>query len=115
MDFDKIIKKKKKGYFFRVDVGKDRKGKRKQASFGPYKSKAEAKKELLKVKSEIVSGDYLQESTEEFPAFINKWFETVYKRSVEETTAKSRENLIKNHIIHSFEHRKINEIKSNGY
>lgn len=112
MNFDKLIKKKKKGYYFRIDVGKGRNGKRKQASFGPFKTKADAKEELLKVKSQVVSGDYLQESTMEFPIFIKEWFETTYKRNVEITTAKSREYLINNHLINPFSNKRINEIKT---
>lgn len=112
MDIDKIIKKKKKGYYFRIDIGNDRNGKRKQKSFGPFKTKSEAKKELFKIKNQVVSGDYLQESTEEFSSFVKKWYETIYKRNVEVTTAKSREYLIKNHIVDAFPSKKIHSIRT---
>lgn len=111
MNFDKLIKEKKKGFYFRIDVGKDPvTGKRKQASFGPFRTKTEAKKELLKIKRQIDEGSYFKESTENFSVFMERWFNTSYKKTVEITTAKSREYIIKNHIIKHFQHRKVNEI-----
>ncbi|WP_237712820.1 Arm DNA-binding domain-containing protein [Bacillus methanolicus] len=111
MNFDKLIKEKKKGFYFRIDVGKDSAtGKRKQASFGPFRTKTEAKKELLKIKRQVDEGSYFKESTEDFPVFMERWFNTSYKKTVEITTAKSREYIIKNHIIKHFQHSKVNEI-----
>lgn len=111
MNFDKLIKEKKKGFYFRIDVGKDPvTGKRKQASFGPFRTKTEAKKELLKIKAQVDDGSYFKESTEDFPMFMERWFNTSYKRTVEITTAKSREYVIRNHIMKYFQHKKINEI-----
>ncbi|MED3719210.1 Arm DNA-binding domain-containing protein [Geobacillus thermodenitrificans] len=66
MNFDKLIKEKKKGFYFRIDVGKDpATGKRKQVSFGPFRTKTEAKKELLKIKAQVDDGSYFKESTED--------------------------------------------------
>lgn len=111
MNFDKLIKEKKKGFYFRIDVGKDPvTGKRKQASFGPFRTKTEAKKELLKIKNQVDNGSYFKESTEDFSMFMERWFNTSYKRTVEITTAKSREYVIRNHIMKYFQHKKINEI-----
>jgi integrase len=111
MNFDKLIKEKKKGFYFRIDVGKDPvTGKRKQASFGPFRTKTEAKKELLKIKNQVDDGSYFKESTEDFSMFMERWFNTSYKRTVEITTAKSREYVIRNHIMKYFQHKKINEI-----
>ncbi|WP_181557086.1 tyrosine-type recombinase/integrase [Thermaerobacillus caldiproteolyticus] len=111
MNFDKLIKEKKKGFYFRIDVGKDPvTGKRKQASFGPFRTKTEAKKELLKIKRQVDEGSYFKESTEDFPVFMERWFNTSYKKTVEITTANSREYIIRNHIMKHFEHKKINEI-----
>lgn len=42
--------------------------------------------------------------------FMERWFNTSYKRTVEITTAKSREYVIRNHIMKYFQHKKINEI-----
>jgi hypothetical protein len=54
MDIDKLIKQKTKGYYFRIDVGKDPiTGKRRQQSFGPFKTKTEAKKELIKLELKL--------------------------------------------------------------
>ncbi|MGG3962181.1 tyrosine-type recombinase/integrase [Geobacillus stearothermophilus] len=111
MNFDKLIKEKKKGFYFRIDVGKDPvTDKRKQASFGPFRTKTEAKKELLKIKNQVDDGSYFKESTEDFSMFMERWFNTSYKRTVEITTAKSREYVIRNHIMKYFQHKKINEI-----
>ncbi|WP_309138276.1 Arm DNA-binding domain-containing protein [Parageobacillus sp. VR-IP] len=44
-----------------MDVGKDpATGKRKQASFGPFRTKTEAKKELLKIKNQVDDGSYFK-------------------------------------------------------
>ncbi|MGG4026847.1 tyrosine-type recombinase/integrase [Geobacillus stearothermophilus] len=102
---------REKGFYFRIDVGKDPvTGKRKQASFGPFRTKTEAKKELLKIKNQVDDGSYFKESTEDFSMFMERWFNTSYKRTVEITTAKSREYVIRNHIMKYFQHKKINEI-----
>ncbi|TDW02175.1 Arm DNA-binding domain-containing protein [Pseudobacillus badius] len=59
MDFEKLIKKKKKGFYFRIDVGLNpATGKRKQESFGPFRTKTEAKKELIKIKNAVDSHTY---------------------------------------------------------
>ncbi|TFB14161.1 site-specific integrase [Filobacillus milosensis] len=111
LNFDKIIKKKKKGYYFRIDVGQNpNTGKRKQQSFGPFKTKGIASKELIKVKNQIDEGSYFRESNDNFGDFVEKWFETSYTRSVEETTAESRRYLLNNHILTHFRHKSINEI-----
>ncbi|MED3733532.1 tyrosine-type recombinase/integrase [Geobacillus stearothermophilus] len=106
-----MINTREKGFYFRIDVGKDPvTGKRKQASFGPFRTKTEAKKELLKIKNQVDDGSYFKESTEDFSMFMERWFNTSYKRTVEITTAKSREYVIRNHIMKYFQHKKINEI-----
>lgn len=103
MDFNKLIKEKAKGFYFRIDVGNDPiTGKRKQSSFGPYKSRTEAKKELIRILDQVNAGTYFEPSDKEFESFINEWFVTVYKTQVHPSTADSRKYMIDKRLIPYF-------------
>ncbi|MBA2876376.1 tyrosine-type recombinase/integrase [Thermaerobacillus caldiproteolyticus] len=103
MDIDKLIKKKTKGYYFRIDIGKDpTTGKRRQQSFGPFKTKTEAKKELIKIRTQVMQGTYFKPSVKEFESFINEWFDTVYCQNKSETTIETRRYIIDSQLIPYF-------------
>ncbi|MDG4656915.1 tyrosine-type recombinase/integrase [Ectobacillus antri] len=106
MDFDKILKHGKKGFYFRTDVGKDPvTGKRTQKSFGPYKNKAEAKKAFIEIKNHVNEGSYFEPSDQLFEGFITEWFETIYKTQVHVSTAESRKYMIEKRVIPYFKKR----------
>ncbi|WP_062677299.1 Arm DNA-binding domain-containing protein [Parageobacillus toebii] len=99
MDIDRLIKKKTRGYYFRIDVGKDPiTGKRRQQSFGPFKTKTEAKKELIKIRTQVMEGTYFKPSAQDFESFINEWFDTVYCQNKAETTIETRRYIIDGHL-----------------
>jgi hypothetical protein len=103
MDIDKLIKQKTKGYYFRIDVGKDPiTCKRRQQSFGPFKTKTEAKKELIKIRTQVMQGTYFKPSVKEFESFINEWFDTVYCQNKSETTIETRRYIIDSQLIPYF-------------
>ncbi|TFB14113.1 site-specific integrase [Filobacillus milosensis] len=109
MDYKKIIKKKAKGYYFRIDVGQN--GKRKQKSFGPYRNFTEAKNDLILIKSEVLSGEYFNPSNTGFESFINKWFDTVYSIDGNTpATVKSRRDFVDAHLIPYFGPMEISKI-----
>lgn len=100
----------KRGKMYRVIFDVGTKHKRVQKSKGGFKTIKEAQKFLNKVLSEINEGTYKESSKELFSSFINEWFEKSYKRSVEETTAETRWDSLKNHIIPYFQKTPLNQI-----
>jgi integrase len=113
MDIDRLIKKKTRGYYFRIDVGKDPiTGKRRQQSFGPFKTKTEAKKELIKIRTQVMEGTYFKPSVQDFESFINEWFETVYCQDKSETTIETRRYIIDGHLIPYFKKMPIKDINT---
>lgn len=102
------IIKRGKVYRVRYDVGT--KSKCVQKSKGGFKTKKEAQEFLNKVLTEIDEGTYKEPSKEPFSTFIVEWFEKSYKRSVEETTAETRWDALKRHVIPYFNMISINEI-----
>jgi integrase len=113
MDSDRLIKKKTRGYYFRIDVGKDPiTGKRRQQSFGPFKTKTEAKKELIKIRTQVMEGTYFKPSAQDFESFINEWFETVYCQDKSETTIETRRYIIDGHLIPYFKKMPIKDINT---
>lgn len=113
MDIDRLIKKKTRGYYFRIDVGKDPiTGKRRQQSFGPFKTKTEAKKELIKIKTQVIEGTYFKPSAKDFESFINEWFDTVYCKNKAETTIETRRYIIDGHLIPYFKKMPIKDINT---
>lgn len=113
MDIDRLIKKKTRGYYFRIDVGKDPiTGKRRQQSFGPFKTKTEAKKELIKIRTQVMEGTYFKPSAQDFESFINEWFETVYCQDKSETTIETRRYIIDGHLIPYFKKMPIKDINT---
>lgn len=103
MNTKKLIKKKVKGYYFRIDVGRDSiTGKRKQKSFGPFRTKKEAENQLISIKDQVRKGAYFKPSYKAFDEFINEWFKTVYCSGKEDTTIESRRNIIDTHLIPYF-------------
>lgn len=113
MDIDRLIKKKTRGYYFRIDVGKDPiTGKRRQQSFGPFKTKTEAKKELIKIRTQVMEGTYFKPSAQDFESFINEWFETVYCQDKSETTIETRRYIIDGHLILYFKKMPIKDINT---
>jgi integrase len=113
MDSDRLIKKKTRGYYFRIDIGKDPiTGKRRQQSFGPFKTKTEAKKELIKIRTQVMEGTYFKPSAQDFESFINEWFETVYCQDKSETTIETRRYIIDGHLIPYFKKMPIKDINT---
>jgi integrase len=104
------ILKKGIGYAVRFDKGKKKGGKRDQGYKGGFKTKKEAQEFLNKVLNEICDGKYLEPSKEPFSSFIENWFNTSYKRSVEETTAETRWFTVINHLIPYFGETPIDKI-----
>jgi hypothetical protein len=107
-----IIKKDQKTgkYFFRVDVGNDPStGKRKQ-KYHSFPTKKAAQEALANIQVQINEGSYLEPSMEDFHVYMNRWFETVYRRSVEITTAESRRHFLDRHILRYFQHQKLSDI-----
>jgi integrase len=102
------ISKHGKTYRVIYDVGT--KSKRVQKTKGGFKSKKEAQEFLNKVLIDINEGTYKEPSKEPFSSFIHEWFEKSYKRSVEETTAETRWDSLKIHVIPYFGTIPINQI-----
>lgn len=100
-----IFRKNSNGWYFRMRV-KDENGNSKLKRFSGFKTKTEAKKVYLKYKSE----PYRETSNELFRNLITKWFDTVYKNSVAETTAETRWYSIRKHILPHFGNVPINKI-----
>jgi integrase len=85
---------------FVVDVGRDPiTGKRKQKSKGGFQRKRDAEAALRKLLSEIDENRYIEHSKEPFSSFIERWFHEHYKKRIKETTASSREYMLKKHLI----------------
>ncbi|KZO01257.1 site-specific integrase [Pseudobacillus badius] len=113
MDFDKLIKEKAKGFYFRIDVGKNPiNGKRTQKSFGPYRTKTEAKKQLVSIRAEVLAGKYFISSQKSFEPFINEWFDVIYRQDKKETTLETRRYTIDSQLIPYFGQTLIDEIDS---
>lgn len=105
------IVKKGSTYMIRFDVGRDTgSGKRIQRAKGGFKTKKEAQEYLVNAINEVNQGTYLQPSKEEFSIFIDRWFNTYYKRNVAETTADISWCLIKGHLIPYFNKQVISSI-----
>lgn len=95
----------------RFDVGRDTgSGKRIQRAKGGFKTKKEAQEYLVNAINEVNQGTYLQPSKEEFSTFIDRWFNTYYKRNVAETTADISWCLINGHLIPYFNKQVISSI-----
>lgn len=92
-----IFRKNSNGWYFRMRV-KDEKGNSKLKRFSGFKTKTEAKKAYLKYKSE----PYRETTKVPFRNLITKWYDTVYKGSVAETTAETRRYSIRKHILPYF-------------
>ncbi|MBM7571564.1 site-specific integrase [Aquibacillus albus] len=96
---------------FRVNIGINPKtGKRIQKYKSGFRTKKDAQNEATRILLEVNDGTFFEESPEQFNVYISRWFNTSYKRSVEESTATSRWYLIDKHLIPAFYHRKLNEI-----
>ncbi|KKK37009.1 integrase [Mesobacillus campisalis] len=110
---DPIKKDEKTGnYYFRVDVGRHPKtGERKQ-KYQSFRNKKDAKAALISIQHQVSEGSYFEPSKEDFPIFMNKWFDRVYRRGVEVTTAESRKHFMDKHILTYFERFKISEINT---
>ncbi|KYD29359.1 site-specific integrase [Parageobacillus toebii] len=94
------VYKRGETWTFVVDVGRDPvTGKRKQKSKGGFRRKRDAEAALRKLLSEIDENRYIEPSSEAFSSFIEKWFYEHYKKRIKETTAISREYLLKKHLI----------------
>jgi integrase len=94
------VYKRGETWTFVVDVGRDPvTGKRKQKSKGGFRRKRDAEAALRKLLSEIDENRYIEPSIEPFSSFIEKWFYEHYKKRIKETTAISREYLLKKHLI----------------
>ncbi|WP_416729339.1 tyrosine-type recombinase/integrase [Fictibacillus sp. JL2B1089] len=105
------IIKKGSTYMIRFDVGRGlNSGKRIQKAKGGFKTKKEAQEYLVNAINEVNQGTYLQPSNEEFSVFIERWFNTYYKRNVAETTADISWCLIKGHLIPYFNKQVISSI-----
>ncbi|WP_083207960.1 tyrosine-type recombinase/integrase [Fictibacillus arsenicus] len=97
----------------RFDVGRDSgSGKRIQRAKGGFKTKKEAQEYLVNAINEVNQGTFLQPSKEEFSIFIERWFNTYYKRNVAETTADISWCLIKGHLIPYFNKQVISSIST---
>jgi integrase len=105
------IIKKGSTYMIRFDVGRDmNSGKRIQKAKGGFKTKKEAQEYLVNSINEVNQGTFLQPSNEEFSFFIERWFNTHYKRTVAETTSDISWCLIKRHLIPYFNKQTISSI-----
>ena len=100
-----IFRKNSNGWYFRMRV-KDENGNSKIKRFSGFKTKTEAKKVYLKYKSE----PYRETSNELFRNLVTKWFDTIYKGTVAETTAETRWYSIRKHILPHFGNIPINKI-----
>jgi hypothetical protein len=110
--FMKVKKDSKTGkWYFRVDVGTDpRTGKRKQKYQGGFLTRKSAQEALSSIQTQVYDGSYLEPSMEDFHVYINRWFETIYSKSVEITTAETRRYFLDKHILKYFNHQKLSSI-----
>ncbi|MED1202576.1 tyrosine-type recombinase/integrase [Heyndrickxia acidicola] len=103
MDTKKIVKKGKKGYYFRTDIGKDPiTGRRLQKNFGPFNTKREAEADLINIRYQVRNGTFFKPSYKAFDDFINEWFDTVYCSGKVETTIERRRYIIGSQLIPYF-------------
>lgn len=109
-----IKKDKKTGkWYFRIDVGIDPKtGKRKQKYRGGFPTRKAAQDELTSIQSQVLDGSYFEPSIEMFEVFLNRWFDGIYRRSVEPTTAESRRHIVDKQIITYFNQKKLSDINT---
>jgi integrase len=100
-------------WYFRIDVGLDPKtGKRKQKYRGGFSTKKAAQEQLSSIQAQVIEGSYFEPSVEMFNVFINRWFEGIYRRNVEPTTAETRRNLVDKHILPYFNQTKLTDINT---
>lgn len=98
-------------WYFRIHVGKDPKtGKRKQKYQGGFLTKKAAQEAIISLQNQVSDGSYFEPSMEDFSVFMNRWFDGIYRREVEITTAESRRHLLDKHILRYFTHSKLNNI-----
>lgn len=99
------IKKDKKGYYFRARFGKDANGDPIQIYKSGFKKKGDAEDCYFQLRQEILeqkTGTNDQPSNEPFCDLMDKWFHTIYKGEVAETTAQTRWYAIQKHIVPYF-------------
>jgi integrase len=98
-------------WYFRIHVGKDPKtGKRKQKYQGGFLTKKAAQEAIISLQNQVSDGSFFEPSLEDFSVFMNRWFDGIYRREVEITTAESRRHLIDKHILGYFTHSKLSNI-----
>ncbi|MED4017021.1 site-specific integrase [Sutcliffiella cohnii] len=100
----------KNNWYFRIDVGRDPKTKKRRQVFRSFKTKKEAKVACAKIRTQVEEGTYFEPSIEMFKDYIQRWFTSIYKPSVSLTTSESRWYIIKNHLIPYFKNMNLKEI-----
>jgi integrase len=104
------IKKVNNKYEFRLSLGRDEQGKRRQVFRGGFKKKADAEAEMVRILQEYNEGTYLEPSKQPFSDFMKKWFDLSYRKSVEETTANAIWYTVQNHLIPYFKNIPISHV-----
>lgn len=105
--------KKKDGqtyYKFQTYLGKDEYGKVVRAARQGFKTKAEARKAALQLKSEFQDSGYQKPQFETFEEIYQLWFDNIYREDVRESTAVKTKELFNNHILKDLGHIRIREI-----
>ena len=86
-------------YKFQTYLGTDEAGKVVRASRSGFKTKSEARKKAMQLKSEYQESGYNKPTYETFEDIYETWFEVIYMEDVRESTAVKTRELFDNHIL----------------
>lgn len=86
-------------WFYMLDTGKDKSGKRKQKKKSGFNSEREAKKELRIAEAEVFKGTYVEPSKVSYEQFLLDWFNNDKKKSIGSQTRVVYQQYIDTYII----------------
>lgn len=107
-----IEKRSKNSYRLVVEAGYDNAGKRiKRSKTIKASGIREAEKELAKFQVEVEAGEYIAPEKMVFSKFVTEWNEKYGTKHLELKTLESYSHMLRNHIIPTFGHKRLDEIK----
>jgi integrase len=85
--------KRGKTWYYSIDIGKDKDGKRKKKLKGGFRTKKEAEDASALVKVDLIQGTFIQEKDHTFSEFAKEWLE-YYSLQVKKSTVRVRDHEI---------------------
>ncbi|OIJ13807.1 hypothetical protein BKP35_08490 [Anaerobacillus arseniciselenatis] len=104
------IKPRGNSFQVKYDAGRHPHTGRRIQKTATFKTEKEAEQFLIEVNYKLNNGIYKVETKETFGEYFKRWFDTMHKKTVAETTAETRDCLARKHLIPRFGYRKLSEI-----